>query len=101
MRLKLKKALYVELSTGHMTTHDDELLKNTNCCLYPANYTYGCFITLPKRKTDMNELVDSMTREGFSAALTRLLILLHAQGIRCVQFDSAAEMNPGMYAFDW
>ena len=89
------------LSTGHITTHDDDLLKIADQELLVVSYTYGYLVYVASGDYDFEDWVDTATRLGYSAAFVGLMKLAHKLKCAWLKLDADGPLRDDLPKFEW
>jgi hypothetical protein len=90
---------YLDISTGHMSKKDNELLSNNVSFAFIYNIDpYGYSIYVPE---DITETLHDMKYVGMSESFRKIIKEAHKKGFHWVKFDRDGTTYPQFKSFEW
>lgn len=91
---------YMDLSTGHVTQKDMELLDGDTCVIaYP--YKEGAFVIVPPDLNTELQHRQDIVDAGFSVAFLEMLQYAFDAGVLIVRLDADGDQDESLPTFDW
>lgn len=91
---------YVDLSTAHISEHDNELLTQRQQPPYVYPNEYGFFVIVPD-PTDDADALSRMADAGYSPEFRQLIERLQQQGCDLLRLDRDGPPLAQLPTFDW
>lgn len=91
---------FLDVSTSHVTAHDDELLFNSRD-MPVEKFEYGYWFTIPDNMKDFKELLNGLIPSGYSSALKNVLMKAYDLDCAYIIFDADGSVHDDLEKFDW